>query len=180
MIHVGEVANWNVFFFSSYRPVSSHIPSSKEANIKLAHLSQPVFLTHTVSNQLMETQSSVSRTTRATAFPPGRLSCTGSLLTLPSTTPLMSLGFPGTPKMINRPRQSSPIRLQNSSRSIKSTSLPGRPLCPGFWMGEVTRLRFPRRQRRHLQSLYCQLKPYFLSDPQKVRVQSPQTVRLGA
>lgn len=43
MIHVGEVANWNVFFFSSYRPVSSHIPSSKEANTKLAHLSQPVF-----------------------------------------------------------------------------------------------------------------------------------------
>lgn len=117
MMYVNKLAYENIFFFLFMIQASHSTHPVQRMLIKTlpTSLSPSFLLRQFPSSSFMETQSSVSRTNCSTALRPGRWLLTVLFLILSKTTPLMSLGFPGTPKMMNKPRQSSPIKLQNSS-----------------------------------------------------------------
>lgn len=76
----------------------------------------PFFVQRHFSNtSFVGRKLSVLVTNCRSAFLPNRQHFCSSLAMLSSMTPRMSLGFPGTPNMMNKPRQSRPTRRQNSA-----------------------------------------------------------------
>lgn len=161
-------------YFFLFALVSLPTSSSEDANINLAHLSQPIFLTQTVPQQLSDGHTLFRFQDKLChGLPSWQLVPHG--LTFDTVQDYSSdvFGLTWHPKDDKQAQTVISYQVTEFFKLIKSTSLPGRPPCPGFWRGHMSQGWDATGGREDIcrvctasWSLIC------LSAPQKVQIQS--------